>query len=57
VIENEDAIMAKYLAGEWIPCAIVDQCESLRKRMAEHAAVWSVAKDAYKIKIAFAVSP
>lgn len=49
---SDDELMEQYLAGEWIPCAIIDHRDPLRKRMAEHAAVWSVAKDAYQIKSA-----
>lgn len=51
---SDDEIMKRYMAGDWIDGNIVESNDALRKRMAQHAAVWSVAKDAYRIKSAFA---
>lgn len=43
-----------FQSGEWIPHAAIADNAALRKRMAEHEAVFSVAKNAYRIKSAFA---
>jgi hypothetical protein len=51
--KSDDDWMDLFRSGEWIPHEAISENEVLRKRMAEHTAVWSVAKDAYRIKSAF----
>ena len=53
--KTDDEWLAAFQAGEWIPYSVIEANQPLRKRMAESPAVWSVAKDAYRIKSAFAV--
>lgn len=45
-----DEWIKRWLAGEWVPSAVVEQNGKLHKRIAQDGAVWSVAMDAYRIK-------
>jgi hypothetical protein len=45
--------LAAFLDGDWIPHSVIETNHPLRRKMAEHEAVFSVAKDAYRIKSAF----
>jgi hypothetical protein len=52
---TDDEWLEAFQAGEWIPHSVIKGNDPLRKRMAESPAVWSVARDAYRIKSAFPV--
>ena len=51
--KSDDDWMELFRSGEWIPHEAISENDVLRKQMAEEAAVFSVAKNAYRIKSAF----